>query len=78
MAAIANGAMLAGFIVFPSAFDDDSSKFRIEADTLQIVAVCLLVFGYLLTGILCWRFKNLLFQVEAIFLYVHTIFFFPI
>ncbi|KAF8473559.1 hypothetical protein BDZ91DRAFT_406433 [Kalaharituber pfeilii] len=60
--------MLAGFIVFPSAFDDDKSKFRIEADTLRVVAVCLLVLGYILTGILCWRFKNLLFQVESIFL----------
>ncbi|KAF8417132.1 hypothetical protein EV426DRAFT_700996 [Tirmania nivea] len=68
LASVANWAMLAGFIVFPNAFDDDKSKFRIDADTLKVVAVCLLLFGYILTGILCWRFKNLLFQVESIFL----------
>lgn len=68
LAGVANWAMLAGFIVFPNAFDDDHSRFQIDADTLRVVAVCLLVFGYILTGILCWRFKNLLFQVESIFL----------
>lgn len=68
LASVANWAMLAGFIVFPNAFDDDKSKFRVDADTLKVVAVCLLVFGYILTGILCWRFKNLLFQLESIFL----------
>lgn len=68
VASLANWAMLAGFIVFPNAFHDSKSKFLIDADTLKVVAVCLLVFGYILTGILCWRFKNLLFQFESIFL----------
>ncbi|KAI5788954.1 hypothetical protein DFH27DRAFT_527941 [Peziza echinospora] len=67
-AAIANWAMLAGFIVFPNAFDDQKSKFRVDANSLRVIAICLLVFAYILTGILCWRFKNLLFQVESIFL----------
>ena len=62
--------MLAGFIVFPNAFDDQKSKFRVDANSLRVIAICLLVFAYILTGILCWRFKNLLFQVESIFLYV--------
>lgn len=56
-------------MIFPNAFDNGGDNFRIGAGSLRAVAVCLLVFGYLLAGLLCWRFKNLLFQVEAIFLY---------
>ena len=69
MAGIANWSMLAGFMIFPSSFDNSESNFKIGASSLRVVAVCLLVFGYILTGLLCWRFENLLFQIEAIFLY---------
>ncbi|CUS10618.1 unnamed protein product [Tuber aestivum] len=68
VASCANWMMLAGFVVLPSAFDDDDSKFRIDSNVLRISAVALLLTGYLVTGILCYTFKNLLFQVEAIFI----------
>ena len=59
-------------MICPNAFD--SPGLRIQPSSLQAVAICLLVFGYILAGLLFWRFKNLLFQVEAIFLYAtHTL-----
>lgn len=57
-------------MVLPSAFDDDESKFRIDSKVLRASAVALLLTGYITTGMLCYTFKNILFQVEAIFLYI--------
>jgi len=57
-------------VVLPSAFDDDDSKFRIDSNVLRASAVALLLTGYITTGMLCYTFKNILFQVEAIFLYI--------
>jgi len=57
-------------VVLPSAFDDDESKFRVDSKILRASAVALLLTGYITTGMLCYTFKNILFQVEAIFLYI--------
>lgn len=54
-------------MVLPSAFDDDDSKFRVNSVALRATAVALLLAGYIITGVLCYYFKNILFQVEAIF-----------
>lgn len=64
----ANWAMLAGFLALPSAFDDDSSKFKLPQQVLQALAFTLLVLGYLGTGVICWRQKNQLFQHDTIFM----------
>lgn len=61
--------MLAGFLALPSAFDDDSSKFKLPQQVLQALAFTLLVLGYLGTGVICWRQKNQLFQHDTIFMY---------
>ncbi|KAI5783687.1 hypothetical protein EDC01DRAFT_789363 [Geopyxis carbonaria] len=68
LCSVANWLMLAGFIVLPSAFDEDDSKFRLSQTALRYSAVVLLILGYLTTGFLCWRFKNPLFQLEGVFM----------
>jgi len=68
IASLANWCMLAGFIVLPSAFDDDDSKFKLSTPVLRGFAIALVVLGYILTGLLCWQYKNVLFQLESIFM----------
>lgn len=72
MIALASSWMvLGGYLILPSLFyTEDQPGSRFSTPVLAIVVVALLTAGYSLTALLWFAVRNLLFQAEAIFLYV--------
>ncbi|KAI9783110.1 MAG: hypothetical protein M1839_004279 [Geoglossum umbratile] len=55
-----------GFIVFPSAWSEQS-KVKFNTNFLTAFSICMLVLGFVTTCLLCWQCRNISFQLDVLF-----------